>query len=121
MTGWNYGAYNDNGTINYEWVRKLGRTYAYAIAGYAESMWFDDSTNAFEIMYLFTKKVLDITVGCYRVDIECPIRSRSISSPLDLMKLTLELRYQSKLHSANRDLLQPTAKLCQWLHSHHLA
>lgn len=55
MTGWSYGFYNANGSINDDAVRVNSRTYAQAIAGVTQSMHFDENTYVFKLSYRIRK------------------------------------------------------------------
>jgi len=51
MTGWTYGFYNGNGTLNLPFVRALSRTYARAIAGHGIDTYFNSSTAVFYLEF----------------------------------------------------------------------
>lgn len=51
MTGWNYGFWNANGTLNPQYVSESSRTYARAIAGHGVHMAYNTSTFDFSLTY----------------------------------------------------------------------
>jgi len=51
MTGWDYGLFFPNGSVNYQTVKSFSRTYATAIAGVGDFMSFDSSTSIFILNY----------------------------------------------------------------------
>eukprot|EP01088_Endostelium_zonatum_P010738 TRINITY_DN2431_c0_g1_i1.p1 TRINITY_DN2431_c0_g1~~TRINITY_DN2431_c0_g1_i1.p1 ORF type:complete len:372 (+),score=62.72 TRINITY_DN2431_c0_g1_i1:185-1300(+) len=55
ITGWSWGFFNPNGSLNEHVVSKSVRTYAQAIAGRAESMYFNQETSYFKLVYLYKK------------------------------------------------------------------
>jgi len=51
ITGWGWGFFNPNGSIDDIIVKTFSRTYAYAIAGTVQSTYFDWKTSQFYLQY----------------------------------------------------------------------
>ena len=56
-TGYNYGFWNSNGTVNQEMVQTLTRTYATAIAGHGLAMAFNVTTGDFLLKFLLDTSI----------------------------------------------------------------